>query len=203
MIGLSKLNIPAGGLAAAVGAAVIIAGCGSSGSTASHTSSAAAAGVPAASTKAKAPSGSGVRVELAHGSAGTYLAGPSGRALYLWEADSHNMSVCSGACAAAWPPLVSNGKPVAASGVQSGDLGTTTRSGGGKQVTYQGHPLYYFEGDPGSGSTTGQGSDGFGAKWWLVSPAGAAITSGASSGGSSSGGAPSSGGSSSAGGSGY
>jgi len=132
-------------------------------------------------------------VEIARGSAGAYLAGPSGRALYLWEADSHNKSACSGACAAAWPPLMSHGKPQAASGVQSGALGTIARDGGGRQVTYQGHPLYYFAGDPGSGSTTGQGSDGFGAKWWLVSPAGAAITASSSSGGSSSGGSSSGG----------
>ena len=53
------------------------------------------------------------------------------------------------------------------------DLGTITRSDGTKQVTYDGHPLYYFAGDSGAGMASGQGSDGFGAKWWLVSPAGA------------------------------
>ena len=55
---------------------------------------------------------------------------------------------------------------------EGGDLGTITRSDGTKQVTYNGHPLYYFVGDSGPGQTTGQGSDNFGAKWWLVAPAG-------------------------------
>jgi hypothetical protein len=64
---------------------------------------------------------------------------------------------------------------VATGRVSAADLGTITRSDGAKQVTYNGHPLYYFAGDPKAGSTTGQGSDSFGAKWWLVSPAGAAI----------------------------
>ena len=49
-------------------------------------------------------------------------------------------------------------------------------SDGSKQVTYDGHPLYYFSGDSGPGTATGQGSDGFGAKWWLVAPTGSDVT---------------------------
>jgi hypothetical protein len=56
------------------------------------------------------------------------------------------------------------------------ELGTTKRSDGSMQVTYNGHPLYYYEGDTAAGQTTGQGSNGFGAKWWLVTPSGSAIT---------------------------
>jgi hypothetical protein len=104
------------------------------------------------------------------------------------------MSACSGACAGAWPPVPASGTVTAGSGVTASDLGTITRSDGTKQVTYDSHPLYYFAGDSAAGQTSGQGSDGFGAKWWLVSPAGAQITSAdsASSSGSSSGGAPAS-----------
>jgi Secreted repeat of unknown function len=61
------------------------------------------------------------------------------------------------------------------------DLGTITRSDGSKQVTYDGHPLYYFSGDSGAGTASGQGSDGFGAKWWLVSPSGSDVTASVSS----------------------
>jgi predicted lipoprotein with Yx(FWY)xxD motif len=116
-----------------------------------------------------------------------YLTGASGRALYLWVADSHGKSNCSGACASAWPPLITKATPVASGVVKAADLGTITRSDGSKQVTYKGHPLYYFAGDTGPGTTGGQGSDGFGAKWWLVAPSGTAITHSASSGSSSSG----------------
>jgi predicted lipoprotein with Yx(FWY)xxD motif len=66
----------------------------------------------------------------------------------------------------------------ASGGAQTSDLGTITRSDGTKQVTYDGHPLYYFIADKSKGQTTGQGSDGFGAKWWLVAPSGDAITTG-------------------------
>ena len=115
-------------------------------------------------------------VKTAHGKLGTYLVGPSGRTLYLWKADSMNKSVCSGACAKVWPPLTTTGKPGAGGGAMAADLGTITRSDGTKQVTYKGHPLYYYVTDTSAGQTTGQGSNNFGAKWWVVAPSGAAIT---------------------------
>jgi hypothetical protein len=80
--------------------------------------------------------------------------------------------------------LVTKGAPVAGHGVNAGELGTTIRADGSKQVTYKGNPLYYFVADTSSGMTTGQGSDGFGAKWWLVAPSGSAITASSSSSGS-------------------
>jgi hypothetical protein len=77
----------------------------------------------------------------------------------------------------------------------SADIGSLTRSNGVKQVTYRGHPLYYFIGDPSPGTTKGEGNDAFGAKWWLVTPSGTAIvgtgSASSSSGGASSSGAPS------------
>lgn len=176
-------------LAAAV-AALAIAACGSS-SSSSHKSSTHAASSTPSPTNASAAS---VMVKTARGSLGTYLVGPSGRALYLWVADSKNKSVCSGSCAKFWPPLTTTGKPGASGGAMAADLGTTTRSDGKKQVTYKGHPLYYFAEDTSPSMTKGQGSNGFGAKWWLVSPSGAAITKSSSSSGSSGGGGSSSGG---------
>jgi predicted lipoprotein with Yx(FWY)xxD motif len=181
-----------GGVAALATAALMIAGCGSSSS--SSTSAATAAATPATSSPSSASTtaaATGVTIKTATGSGGTYLAGPNGHALYLWVADSGGKSACSGACAHAWPPLETKGTPTAGSGVTASDLGTITRSDGSEQVTYKGHPLYYFVADTTAGSTKGQGSDGFGAKWWLIAPSGTAITGGAttssSSGGSSGG----------------
>jgi hypothetical protein len=83
--------------------------------------------------------------------------------------------------------------PKAGSGVNQHDIGTTKRSDGASQVTYKGHPLYYYITDKSAGQVTGQGSNSFGAKWWLVAPSGASITkmassaSGSSSSGSSAG----------------
>jgi predicted lipoprotein with Yx(FWY)xxD motif len=185
MASLRKARFHAGGIAALVGVVLVVAGCGSSSS-----SSSAPAPAPApTATNAAASGGSskGVSVSLAKGSGGTYLAGASGRALYLWVADSNGKSSCAGSCAKAWPPLLTKSAPVAGHGVQASDLGTITRSDGGKQVTYKGHPLYYFVEDTSSGTTHGQGSDNFGAKWWLVAPSGSAIeTSGSSAAGSGS-----------------
>lgn len=184
-----KLGVPvaAGLLAAACGTA---AGSTTAGST--------PAGTPASNGSATA-----TVIESHAGSAGSFLTNSSGRALYLWAADSMNKSTCSGACAGAWPPVTAMGKVTAADGAKAADLGTITRSDGSKQVTYSGHPLYYFAGDSGAGQTNGQGSDSFGAKWWLVAPGGTKITvaDAAAGSGNSSSTAPASSSGSSAGGS--
>ncbi len=188
------------GIAAALvlGVALVVAGCGSSSS-----SSTAASASPVASTASSASAATtaagGMMISTATGTDGTYLVGSSGRALYLWVADVGGKSVCSGACAKAWPPLTTTATPSAGTGVNASDLGTVMRSDGTKQVTYKGHPLYYFVADTSHGQTHGQGSNSFGAKWWLVGPSGAAITAGGSSAAASSG-SSSSGSSSSSGG---
>ena len=157
-----KLGVP-------VAAGLLAAACGTAaGST--------AAGSTPAGTPASNGSTTATVIESHAGSAGSFLTNSSGRAVYLWAADSMNKSTCSGACAGAWPPVTTTGKVTAADGAKTADLGTITRSDGSKQVTYDGHPLYYFAGDSGAGQTNGQGSDSFGAKWWLVAPAGTKIT---------------------------
>jgi predicted lipoprotein with Yx(FWY)xxD motif len=130
---------------------------------------------PAAGSSASA-STTGTVITTHAGSAGTFLTDGSGRTVYLWAKDGMNMSACSGACAAAWPPVAATGKLTAAGDAKASDLGTITRSDGTKQATYDGRPLYYFVGDSAAGQTNGQGSDNFGAKWWLVAPSGAEIT---------------------------
>jgi predicted lipoprotein with Yx(FWY)xxD motif len=198
---LRRIRYRIGAVTALIGVSVLVAACGSSGSasTAATTGSGAAGSSATASTSATAtPAASkGAAVSVTKGKEGTFLTGAGGRALYLWVADSKGMSSCSGACAKAWPPLTTKGKPVGTGSVKSSQLGTIKRSDGTEQVTYNGHPLYYFEGDPKSGTTTGQGSDAFGAKWWLVTPAGAAITSGGAASSASSSSSSSGGGSSS------
>ena len=110
------------------------------------------------------------------GPMGTYLTDGQGKSLYLFVADKTSTSTCSGPCAAAWPPLLTSGAPKAGPGVDQSKLGTSPRSGGATQVTYNGHPLYLFTGDTAAGQTSGQGLNNFGALWWLVNPQGAAIT---------------------------
>jgi predicted lipoprotein with Yx(FWY)xxD motif len=165
----------AAGVGGALGAALLVAACGSA---ASSSSAAAAPASPAgaSSAGASASSSGGTVITTAKSSAGTFLTNGSGRAVYLWAKDTGDMSNCSGACAGAWPPVTTTGTATATGGAQASDIGTITRSDGTKQVTYDGHPLYYFSGDSGPGTATGQGSDGFGAKWWLVAPTGGDVT---------------------------
>ena len=165
----------AAGAGSAFGVALLVAACstGSSGTAAAGSSSPAGA---SSSSAAAGGSGSTV-ITTVSSSAGTFLANSSGHAVYLWTKDSNGMSACSGACAGAWPPVTTTGTVTASGGAKSSDLGTITRSDGTKQVTYDGHPLYFFSGDSGPGMASGQGNDGFGAKWWLVSPSGSDVTS--------------------------
>ena len=165
----------AAGAGSAFGVALLVAACstGSSGTAAAGSSSPAGA---SSSSAAAGGSGSTV-ITTVSSSAGTFLANGSGHAVYLWTKDSNGMSACSGACAGAWPPVTTTGTVTASGGAKSSDLGTITRSDGTKQVTYDGHPLYFFSGDSGPGMASGQGNDGFGAKWWLVSPSGSDVTS--------------------------
>jgi predicted lipoprotein with Yx(FWY)xxD motif len=92
--------------------------------------------------------------------------------VYLFEADKGTSSSCSGTCAKVWPPVTSEGKPTASGGAVSGDLGTTVRSDGSEQVTYKGHPLYYYDDDKDAGDAYGQGSKQFGAGWYVLKPSG-------------------------------
>jgi predicted lipoprotein with Yx(FWY)xxD motif len=171
------------GVMALVISAGVLAGCGSGSSSSSNTAATAPA-APAtsstasssASTKASSDTSGPEKIGTAKGPDGTYLTGDDGRAIYLWVADKGEKSVCSGACAKAWPPVETKGKPTAGAGVNASDLGTSTRPDGSEQVTYKGHPLYYFIADKSAGDINGQGSNGFGAKWWLVAPSGKSIT---------------------------
>jgi predicted lipoprotein with Yx(FWY)xxD motif len=179
-----KLGVP-------LAAALLVAACSSSSSspaaqsgstpTGSASSASTASGGSTASGSAASGSTSETVITTTSGSVGQYLVGGSGRALYMWVKDSKGKSVCYGQCAGAWPPVVATGKVVAEGGAKASELGTITRTDGTKQVTYNGWPLYYFVGDPGAGTTKGEGSDGFGAKWWLLTPSGSEITSAASS----------------------
>jgi predicted lipoprotein with Yx(FWY)xxD motif len=114
-------------------------------------------------------------VKTRHGALGTFLVGGNGRTLYLFEKDKTSKSTCTGQCAQFWPPLLTSGRPRAAGRARASLFGTTRRGDGKLQVTYKGHPLYYFSQDTGPGSTMGEGFSAFGAKWYVVAPNGKKI----------------------------
>lgn len=118
---------------------------------------------------------SSTRVALRTTSIGHVLVGPNGHTLYMFGADHTKVSTCYSACALSWPPLLTVGAPVAGTGVKASLLGTTKRKNGKLQVTYAGHPLYFFSFDKTAGSTKGEGLQAFGASWWALSSSGAKI----------------------------
>lgn len=106
---------------------------------------------------------------------GKALVGIGGRTLYLFQADKNGTSACTGACAAAWPPDTVTGTPQAGSGVSQSLLGTIARADGTMQVTYNGHPLYYFTADTAGGTAHRQAVTAFGAEWYVVGASGSKI----------------------------
>jgi predicted lipoprotein with Yx(FWY)xxD motif len=149
-----------------IAAPALTAACSSSGG-----SSNAAPAAPA--TSAAKQAGQAAVVMARTGPDGMYLTDGSGKALYMFASDSSTRSSCNGQCLSYWP--VFGGKVTAGKGVQAGKLASIT-TGGARQETYAGHPLYYYAGDSKAGDVSGQGLDDFGAKWWLLTPSGKAIT---------------------------
>jgi predicted lipoprotein with Yx(FWY)xxD motif len=161
--------------AAAVSAALLVAGCGSS-STSSTSAAAPAATQATTAATTTAAATPGVTVSTKHGKLGTILAaGPKRLTVYLFESDKGSKSTCTGECASDWPPVTTTGSPTAGGGAVDADLGTITRPEGMKQVTYKGHPLYFFEEDKDNGDTNGQGSKAFGAGWYVLTPKGSKV----------------------------
>jgi predicted lipoprotein with Yx(FWY)xxD motif len=164
--------------AAALAFGIAVAACGGSSSSSA---------APASGTNASAGGGAGgygygggggsssasaVTLKTASSPLGSILVDQDGKTLYLFEADSKNKSNCSGGCLDLWPPIMANGKATAGSGVSAGMIGAAT---GSSQVTYAGHPLYWFSGDTKAGDTNGEGLDDFGGEWYAISPAGTAV----------------------------
>ena len=100
---------------------------------------------------------------------GRFLADQQGHTLYLFQKDEKGESYCTGACAAVWPPLETSSKPNGTGGVDTAALGTIKRDDGETQVTYRGHPLYYYAADASNpGKTKGEELEQFGDEWYVV-----------------------------------
>lgn len=164
----SRMTVPLAGLAAA---ATVVTGCGGSGGSTGQS----------ASPKSSPPTGAattGQTIKTASvGTLGQILVDGQGRTVYLFQKDTGGKSSCYGACAGVWPPVTSSTKPQVGSGAMASLLGTAGRTDGTTQVTYAGHPLYYYAPDgTTSGSAKGQGLNQFGAVWYVMSPSGSAVS---------------------------
>ncbi|MQY10855.1 hypothetical protein SRB5_09680 [Streptomyces sp. RB5] len=124
---------------------------------------------PSATATTSAPAGAPAEVKTASaGDLGTVLVDKDGRTLYLFEADKSTKSTCNGACATAWPPLLTSGKPSSSGSAKSALLGMSKRDDGKTQVTYHGHPVYLYAGDSKPGDTNGEALEQFGAEWYVL-----------------------------------
>jgi predicted lipoprotein with Yx(FWY)xxD motif len=103
---------------------------------------------------------------------GKVIVSVEGMTIYDFHKDKGTTSSCYGACAEAWPPLLTKGMPTASGGAESSLLGVTKRKDGTEQVTYNGHPLYGFVEDQKPGETNGNDVDAFGAEWYALMPNG-------------------------------
>ena len=134
-------------------------------------------GTTAASGSPNTASGQGGTIGAqSEGNLGTILVDSQGLTIYLFEKDSGTKSSCFGGCASAWPPVRASGKPTVGNGLNASLVGTTPRSDGHAQVTYNGHPLYLFAGDQSAGETNGQGLTEFGGSWFALSTDGNSVT---------------------------
>jgi predicted lipoprotein with Yx(FWY)xxD motif len=163
----------------AAAGALILAGCGGDddddGGDSAAPAAAATAPAETTATKPAAGGGAGTTIKTSDSQYGQVLFGGNDQAIYYFDKESGSKSECYGACAEAWPPVLTEGDPQAGSGVQAGLLGTTPRDDGTTQVTYDGHPLYYYVDDP-KGEVLCHNVDEFGGLWLAVQGNGQAVS---------------------------
>ena len=102
---------------------------------------------------------------------GAMLFDERGQAIYLFDRETTAEPDCYGECAAAWPPVLTTGEPQASGDVRAALLGTTERDDGSLQVTYGGHPLYFYAHEA-PGQVLCHDVNEFGGVWLVVTPAG-------------------------------
>ena len=117
------------------------------------------------------PSANGTVITTGQSEFGTMLFNEKMQAIYIWEVEDTSSAECYGNCAELWPPVLTEGNPQATGEVDSSLLGTTKRSDGTSQVTYNGHPLYYYAHE-GPGEVECHNIATHGGLWWVIQPNG-------------------------------
>lgn len=176
------MNRPIGKLAVAAAGALLLAGCAGGGTAPGQAPSSGAVASQGSTTQGGTSQGStsqgGAVLKTGQTSLGTVVVNGQGMTAYVFDKDTANSgtSACTGACVSFWPPIKTPTGTPQVSGV-TGKVGAITLPGGTKQVTLNGLPLYTYAADSKAGDATGQGSQGFGAGWWVVQPDGTKLTS--------------------------
>ena len=164
-------SLPAAGLLSVL---VLIAGCGDGASTSPRL----AGGTPTPSSPTMTPTpqasqpSRGTVVKAATSDYGSILFDSRGQAIYLFDREKTSRPDCYSACAEAWPPVLTKGTPVAGASARDALLGTVQRTDGSTQVTYNGHPLYFYAHEE-PDQVRCHNVPGFGGLWLAVTPDGA------------------------------
>jgi len=147
--------------------ATVIAGCGSGGDSTGASDG----------KQASSPADIPIAIVSAEkvGDLGKVLVDSEGRTLYVFHKDKRSLysaksSACYGACAEAWPPLLTGGETEAGKGASPTKFSGLKRKDGTLQVTYYGHPLYTYEEDKKPGEANGNGVTAFGGEWYALGP---------------------------------
>jgi predicted lipoprotein with Yx(FWY)xxD motif len=126
---------------------------------------------PAPSPSVGQPTVNGRVIITAGSDFGTMLFDESRQAIYLFDRETTSTPDCYGACAEAWPTVLTKNPPRARGDVRPGLLGTTPRGDGSLQVTYAGHPLYFYAHE-GKNQVLCHNVSEFGGVWLVVTPGG-------------------------------
>jgi predicted lipoprotein with Yx(FWY)xxD motif len=154
--------------------ALLLASCGGDDDDDSDAAGATATTTSTTAKSGSAPAGKGTTIQASSSDYGEILFNSDDQAIYLFDKEKGSKSECYGDCAAAWPPVLTKSEPQAGKGVDAGLLGTTNRDDGTTQITYNGHPLYYYAHE-GPGQVLCQNVDEFGGLWLVVEPRGEAV----------------------------
>jgi predicted lipoprotein with Yx(FWY)xxD motif len=161
------------GLIALMSLTLLALGCGDDAADEGSEGGPAAAATTASADDAERPAATrkGTTVRVVESQFGRILADGRGQAVYIFDKETTNKSECYGACARAWPPVLTTGRPRAGTGARNRLLGTTRRRNGKSQVTYRGRPLYYYV-DDSPGRVLCHNVDEFGGLWLVIRASG-------------------------------
>jgi predicted lipoprotein with Yx(FWY)xxD motif len=164
----------------AAAGALLLAGCGGDDDDDSGADGGAAATIEATAPTTTAPAApasaaAGTTIKTGDSQFGDVLFDADDQAIYYFDKESGSKSECYGACAEAWPPVLTKGEPQAGAGIEQRLLGTSQRDDGTTQVTYDGHPLYLYAHE-GPNQVTCHDVSEFGGLWLAVQPNGQAVS---------------------------
>ena len=156
--------------------AFLLLACGSQGPSVTVTFSPSPSSVGTSPAAASPTTSAQLAISVANSRYGKIIVDGSSRTLYLFDIERDHMPICNSACAVAWPPLLAPSGAASAPGLDEALIATVARNDGSLQLTYNGHPLYYYAGDHSAGEIKCQAVIEFGGGWYVIDAQGNKIS---------------------------